>query len=163
MGKPEKAKTKYNSRRPAPVQKQSGRPYVIQDEKAAIKLLAQLGQLKCTLKECAAMLKVTQQTLSNFFERVPEAKESYERGLQVGNISLRRSQFRLAEKSASMNMFLGVNYLGQTDTRHMQVQGSIEHQHTLISKLFEDADRAERADEQRTLDLIANQTNEEPL
>ena len=33
----------------------------------------------------------------------------------VGKISLRRMQWRLAEKSAAVAIFLGKNYLGQTD------------------------------------------------
>lgn len=33
----------------------------------------------------------------------------------VGKISLRRTQWRLAEKSPAMAIFLGKNYLGQTD------------------------------------------------
>jgi hypothetical protein len=34
----------------------------------------------------------------------------------TGLISLRRSQFQLAQKNAAMAIFLGKNYLGQKDT-----------------------------------------------
>ncbi len=40
----------------------------------------------------------------------------------VGKISLRRMQWRLAEKSAAVAIFLGKNYLGQTDA--VQVDNS---------------------------------------
>src|SRR4029453_1455617 len=41
--------------------------------------------------------------------------EVYARFADAGLVSLRRSQFNLAKKSASMAIFLGKNYLGQSD------------------------------------------------
>ena len=40
-------------------------------------------------------------------------------------MSLRRNQFKLAEKSAAMAIFLGKNYLGQTD-RFEQIVTEVE-------------------------------------
>ncbi len=36
-------------------------------------------------------------------------------------MSLRRFQFKLAQRSAAMAIFLGKNYLGQSDARHGQL------------------------------------------
>ncbi len=41
--------------------------------------------------------------------------EAYKNRASFGNISLRRSQLRLSEKDASMAIWLGKVYLGQTD------------------------------------------------
>jgi hypothetical protein len=48
-------------------------------------------------------------TYGKSFAEVSLKKRAY------GKISLRRAQFRLAEKSAAMAIFLGKNYLGQSD------------------------------------------------
>ena len=42
-----------------------------------------------------------------------------------GLISLRRIQFKLAEKSPAMAIFLGKNYLGQADKQEIEHSGSI--------------------------------------
>ena len=54
----------------------------------------------------------------------------YEEKRGIGKISLRRAQFRLAEKNAAMAIFLGKNYLGQRD--HVEVDDSVA-----LSKLDE--------------------------
>ena len=38
----------------------------------------------------------------------------------LGKVSLRRAQFHLAEKSATMAIFLGKQYLGQTDVQEIK-------------------------------------------
>ena len=40
----------------------------------------------------------------------------------LGKISLRRTQFRMAEKSVPMAIFLGKNYLDQTDMTEQKVE-----------------------------------------
>ena len=41
--------------------------------------------------------------------------EAYKKYSAKGKVSLRRAQFKLAEKNASMAIFLGKQYLGQRD------------------------------------------------
>ena len=53
-----------------------------------------------------------------------------------GLISLRRAQFALAEKSAPMAIFLGKNYLGQTDRQEI-VAASFGQLEELIDGLKE--------------------------
>lgn len=73
--------------------------------------------LQCTITEMCAFFDCDDKTLSKWchenygmsFSEIFEIK----RGL--GKISLRRSQFRLAEKNAAMAIFLGKQYLGQRD------------------------------------------------
>lgn len=48
--------------------------------------------------------------------------EVFRQKREMGKMSLRRKQWKLADTSASMAIFLGKNYLGQTD----QVETKIE-------------------------------------
>lgn len=77
--------------------------------------LQKLAELACTTSEAAAFLGVSRSTLSERFVRDPAAVEAWEKGKAQAKISLRRIQFRLAEKSAAMAIFLGKQLLGQRD------------------------------------------------
>lgn len=74
--------------------------------------------LQCTKDEICGWFDITDKTLDAWCKR--EYKESfsdiYHKKAEVGKISLRRSQFKLAEKSAAMAIFLGKQYLGQRDS-----------------------------------------------
>ena len=73
--------------------------------------------LQCTKEEICGFFGITDKTLESW------CKRTYKKGFSdvfkekrgAGKISLRRSQFRLAEKSAAMAIFLGKQYLGQSD------------------------------------------------
>lgn len=73
--------------------------------------------LQCTKEEVCSFFEITDKTLESW------CKRTYKRGFSdvfsqkrgKGKISLRRAQFRLAEKNASMAIWLGKQYLGQKD------------------------------------------------
>lgn len=92
-----------------------GRPQAIEPDAKTIKTIEGLGKIQATTRECAAVLGVSHQTFIATMHRHPELAEALERGKETGKTSLRRTQFRLAEKNASMAIFLGKNYLDQTD------------------------------------------------
>lgn len=73
--------------------------------------------MQCTLEEIAGFFDCCEDTIENWCNR--ELKMRFSDALKKysasGKISLRRMQFKLAEKSAAMAIFLGKNYLGQTD------------------------------------------------
>lgn len=73
--------------------------------------------LQCTKQEICAFFEITDKTLENWCKREYKAgfSEVFKEKRGLGNISLRRAQFRLAEKSATMAIFLGKQYLGQRD------------------------------------------------
>lgn len=73
--------------------------------------------LQCTKDEICDWFDVTDKTLDAWCKRTYETSFSdiFSQKRSVGKISLRRSQWRLAEKSATMAIFLGKNYLGQRD------------------------------------------------
>ena len=93
--------------------KQNGRP-VIEIGKDHFESLC---NLQCTLDEIAGFFKCSPDTINNWCKKTygETFSDSYKKYSQNGKISLRRLQFRLAEKSSAMAIFLGKQYLGQTD------------------------------------------------
>lgn len=73
--------------------------------------------LQCTLEEICGWFDVTDKTLDRWCRETygESFSEVFAKKREAGKISLRRSQWRLAEKSAAMAIFLGKNYLGQSD------------------------------------------------
>ena len=76
-----------------------------------------LCSLQCTLFEMLAFFDVSDKTLESWCKRTYglNFSEIFKLKRQAGFISLRRTQFQLAKKSAAMAIFLGKNYLGQND------------------------------------------------
>lgn len=74
--------------------------------------------IQCTQEEICGFFDVTDKTLNAWCRRTyrKSFSEVFKIKRQAGRISLRRSQFQLAQKNAAMAIFLGKNFLGQTDT-----------------------------------------------
>ena len=74
--------------------------------------------LQCTLEEICGWFDVTDKTLDSWCKRTYHASfsEVFKQKRGAGTISLRRSQWRLAEKNATMAIFLGKQFLGQRDS-----------------------------------------------
>ena len=70
-----------------------------------------LASIQCTQEEIATFLDLSVRTL----QRDEEFCRLYKKGIENGKMSLRRYQFKLAEKNTSMAIFLGKQYLGQKD------------------------------------------------
>ena len=85
--------------------------------------------LQCTLEEICDELGVTDKTLQSW------CRETYGKGFSdvfrekrvKGKISLRRKQWRLADTSPAMAIFLGKNYLGQSDQKEVKLNGEIKN------------------------------------
>jgi hypothetical protein len=94
-----------------------GRPRIEIDEEHFRKLC----EYMCTLDEIAGFFECSPDTIERWCERTfaTTFADIYKKYSVRGKISLRRTQFRLAEKSASMAIFLGKQYLGQQD--HIEV------------------------------------------
>jgi hypothetical protein len=100
---------------------QMGRPKKQLDQKEFEKLC----MLQCTHNEVCAWFDISADVLERWcketygmtFSKVFAEKK------QNGLISLRRTQFQLAEKSPAMAIFLGKNLLGQTDKMEQTVNG----------------------------------------
>ena len=76
-----------------------------------------LCNLQCTLKEIAGFFDCSEDTIERWCKRTFKKRfnEVFNDYSAQGKISLRRSQFKLAEKSAAMAIWLGKQYLGQRD------------------------------------------------
>ena len=73
--------------------------------------------IQCTKEEIADWFDCSEDTIENFCKRTYGESFTvvFQKKRRVGKISLRRSQWQLAKKSAAMAIFLGKNYLGQSD------------------------------------------------
>ena len=73
--------------------------------------------LQCTKEEICAWFDITDKSLDAWCKRTYRQSFSviFAQKRGKGKISLRRSQFRLAEKNANMAIWLGKQYLDQKD------------------------------------------------
>lgn len=88
--------------------------------------------LQCTLEEFCGWFNVTDKTIDSWCKRTygKHFSEVFREKRGTGKISLRRSQFQLAQTNATMAIWLGKQYLGQRD----QIETTIA-----IDKAKEDA------------------------
>ena len=90
-----------------------GRPMKQIDKVQFEKLCA----LQCTEEEICGFLDVTDKTLEKWCQKEYKAhfSEVFRQKRGAGKVSLRRNQWRLAEKNSNMAIWLGKQYLGQRD------------------------------------------------
>jgi hypothetical protein len=80
----------------------------------------ELAKLHCTIEEMSAVFNCDRKTLYNRFHDV------IERGKEQGKMSLRRKQVEMAlSGNVPMLIWLGKNYLGQTDKQEIEHSGGI--------------------------------------
>lgn len=96
-------------------QAKMGRPPALVPDDKTLEIIRGLGEIQCTTRECAAVLGVSHQTFLTFKAKNPEVAEALEIGSESGKMSLRRKQFKMAETNASMAIWLGKQYLEQSD------------------------------------------------
>lgn len=102
-----------------------GRPRKLTADEATINQITGMAAIFCTKSEVCAVLRVSRPTLDRFFADNPEVLAAYEDGFGAGQMSLRRKQFKLADKNAAMAIFLGKNYLGQSDKLDLNHGGEV--------------------------------------
>lgn len=77
-------------------------------------IVRKLAAVMCTEEEIASVLEVSVEVLHNKLND-RTFSEYYKSGKEEGKASLRRTQFELAKKNATMAIWLGKQYLGQRD------------------------------------------------
>lgn len=77
----------------------------------------ELCKIQCTLVEIAGVLRVSEDTVERWCKRTYKESfaEAYKKHSAEGRTSLRRAQFRMAEKNPALAIWLGKQYLGQSD------------------------------------------------
>lgn len=85
--------------------------------------LEKLAALQCTVSEAAAFLEVAQSTLSTRMKTDKVLADAWERGREMGKLSLRRSQWEAARGGdRTMLIWLGKQWLGQRDRLDQEVK-----------------------------------------
>ena len=74
-------------------------------------MVEKLAGIQCTQQEIASFLGCSVDTL----QRDETFCGLYKKGQENGKMSLRRMQFKIAEKNPTMAIWLGKQYLGQKD------------------------------------------------
>lgn len=103
-----------------------GRPLKLKPDDATIGILQGLGNIQATIRESAAVFNVSIDTFIDFLDRNKgKMRKVFDDAKGQGQVSLRRTQFRMAQSQVAMAIFLGKNYLNQTDKA--ELSGSIQH------------------------------------
>lgn len=91
----------------------NGRPKKKIDQQEFEKLCA----LQCTLNEVCSWFRVDDVTLNRWCKETygTTFSEVFKVKRGIGQVSLRRSQFQMAEKNPTMAIWLGKQYLGQRE------------------------------------------------
>ena len=76
-----------------------------------------LCKMQCTLQEIAGWFNCSMDTIERWCKRTYKKtfQDVYAEKSKAGLISLRRTQFKIAEHNAAMAIFLGKVYLGQRE------------------------------------------------
>lgn len=113
-----------------------GRPTMELDQT----LFEDLCGIQCTLSEIASCLHCSEDTVERWCKRTYGVTyaEAHKKHCGSGKISLRRAQFRLAEKNAAMAIWLGKQYLGQRDPGPGEVRPDTPTEGTDMSQLTDE-------------------------
>jgi hypothetical protein len=82
---------------------------IVDDKEALENIVFELAKIQCTYEEIAAVIKMPRETVRKKFASL--IKE----GQFAGRSSLRRQQFKIAERNAIMSIWLGKQYLEQVE------------------------------------------------
>lgn len=83
-------------------------------------VVRRLATIQCTDAEIAAMVEMTPEGFCKRKQRDNELLQAIEKGREQGKMSIRRMQYRAAEKgNATMLIWLGKQFLGQRDQREI--------------------------------------------
>lgn len=100
-----------------------------------------LCAIQCTEEEIAGIFDCSVDTIENWCKRTYKTtfSEVYKIHSASGKASLRRTQFKLAERSAAMAIFLGKQYLGQKDTVEYEDKEAIARLDAILHGIVDQA------------------------
>lgn len=104
-------------------------------------LFEQLCAMQCTKSEICSCLNVDDKTLTAMVKRTYKENFSdvYKQKTEVGKMSLRRMQYKLAERNAGMAIFLGKQFLNQHDVYQVEDTSAIDRLDKILGSLKETA------------------------
>lgn len=108
-----------------------------------------LCALQCTLEEMAGFFDCSEDTIQRWCKRTYKQNFAlvFKRHSAAGKLSLRRYQFKLAEKNTAMAIFLGKNYLGQTDYIEHVDETALSRLDEILGSVKQNAAAAKKPDE----------------
>ena len=92
-------------------------------------MVEKLAGIQCTQQEIASFLGCSVDTL----QRDETFCGIYKKGMESGKMSLRRTQFRLAEKNPTMAIWLGKQYLNQRDRQEIVAEVDAKNNYKELS------------------------------
>jgi len=102
-----------------------GRPPKLIEDEDLISKIKNLAAIQCTMAQAAAALGVGRTTLTDFLNKNPRSREAWESGPEYGRLALRQMQLATARKgNVRMQIWLGINWLGQTNRVDNRLTGS---------------------------------------
>lgn len=107
-----------------------------------IETFKKLCGIMCTLSEIAGFFNCSEDTVERWCKRELKISfaDAFKKYSANGKISLRRTQFKLAEKNASMAIWLGKQILGQRDSFDYIDTTAIEKLDAILKETQEQAD-----------------------
>lgn len=101
------------------------------------KIFENLCGIQCTEAEICSVFDCCEDTLNAWCKRTygETFSDTYKKKRQLGKPSLRRMQWELAKKNASMAIFLGKQYLGQSDQGGVITEKDIRQEDALSASL----------------------------
>lgn len=102
-------------------------------------LFEQLCSMQCTKSEICSCLQIDNNTLDRAIKRTyhDSFANVYKQKTEVGKMSLRRMQYKLAERNAGMAIFLGKQILGQRDVYQVEDTSAIDRLDKILGSLKE--------------------------
>lgn len=118
-----------------------GRPQIEINQKQ----FENLCGILCTEEEIAGFFNCSVDTIERWCKRTYKENfaDTYKKHSAKGKMSLRRAQFKLAEKSAAMAIFLGKNYLGQRDSLEVENTEALNRLDNILEGLKSNAGEKE--------------------
>lgn len=107
---------------------------VVPDEETLLRI-RDMASLQATEAEICGCLGITQATFITLKDEFPEIQETIDNARSDGAVSLRRTQFKLADTNAAMAIHLGKHVLGQHEKTVQDVNVNI---FDAMSKLTKD-------------------------
>lgn len=114
------------------------------------KAFENLCGIQCTEQEIADFFSVSVDTINRWCNNTYDKNfaEVYREKKGVGKVSLRRTQYEMSKKNATMSIWLGKQYLGQTDkldtnasiTSQPKLKIEVVNNENLESVMYEEKD-----------------------
>lgn len=102
-----------------------------------------LCHIQCTQQEIANFFDCSIDTITNWCKSTygQTFSDTYKKFADTGKMSLRRIQFKLAEKNTAMAIFLGKQYLGQRDNVEVSNTDELNKVKELLGKIEQEANK----------------------